>query len=36
MDNTSLNLIRTKLHRPLVGGLLVRRPRLIDLLDEGL
>jgi LuxR family maltose regulon positive regulatory protein len=35
MDNASLNLIRTKLHRPVVSGPLVHRPRLLHRLERG-
>jgi LuxR family maltose regulon positive regulatory protein len=34
-DQASLNLTRTKLYRPLVGDGLVRRARLLDLLNQG-
>ena len=35
MNSAALNLIRTKLNRPSVSADLVRRPRLIDLLNQG-
>lgn len=35
MDNASLNLMWAKLRRPLVGGPLIHRPRLLDLLERG-
>lgn len=34
-DQAKLSLTRTKLYRPVVGGDLVRRARLIDLLNQG-
>lgn len=35
METISLSVLRTRLYRPVAGGVVVRRQRLIDALDQG-